>query len=170
MVLCRDLHINVSQYADSIATMILGQCEEYAELLNIDILDDADVENNPAEEGDEADGVSGIAEKSFGNGLRSRGTSAAASTPGLGTPLTGTNTPLPGDLSSRAQSPGLGAGKRSGTGLDLDRIHKRVRFNRPGDVDVVKDANGEIKEAGAAPKESEAEEADCRVIVNVSLG
>lgn len=145
--------------------MIVGQCEEYAELLNIDILDDADIENNPVEEGEEADGT---AEKHVGNGLRSRGTSAGASTPGLGTPLTGANTPLPGESSSRANSPAVVAGKRSGAGLDLDRVHKRVRFNRPGDVDVVKDANGEIKEAGAAPKESEAEESDCRVIVNVS--
>lgn len=165
MVLCRDLNINGSQYADPIATMIVGQCEEYAELLNIDILDDADIENNPVEEGEEADGT---AEKHVGNGLRSRGTSAGASTPGLGTPLTGANTPLPGESSSRANSPAVVAGKRSGAGLDLDRVHKRVRFNRPGDVDVVKDANGEIKEAGAAPKESEAEESDCRVIVNVS--
>lgn len=148
--------------------MIVGQCEEYAELLNIDILDDADVDNSPVDEAEEADGSGSAADKPTGNGLRSRGTSAGASTPGLGTPLTGTNTPLPDDLTSRAASPAVGAGKRSGTGLDLDRIHKRVRFNRPGDVDVVKDANGEIKEAGAAPKESEAEEADCRVIVNVS--
>ena len=171
VVLCHDLRINSNQYAESIASMIVGQCEEYNELLNIDILDDADVENTLPEEGEDADVVSSTTEKLIGSGLRSRGTSAGISTPGLGTPVTGANTPLPDDstMTSRADSPTVGPGKRRGPLLDLDRVQKRVRFNRPGDVDVVKDENGDTKEAGAAPKESEAEESDCRVIINVRL-
>lgn len=170
VVLCHDLRINSNQYAESIASMIVGQCEEYNELLNIDILDDADVENTLPEEGEDADVVSSTTEKLIGSGLRSRGTSAGISTPGLGTPVTRANTPLPDDstMTSRADSPAIGSGKRRGPLLDLDRVQKRVRFNRPGDVDVVKDENGDTKEAGAAPKESEAEESDCRVIINVS--
>jgi hypothetical protein len=160
VVLCKDLRINTESYAEPIATAILSQCEEYAPLLNIDVMDDADAEAI-VEEGEDADVVSTSLEK----GSRSRATSAGISTPGAQTPLAGASTPLP--------DAGLDTPMEEESSLNLQegdvRGVKRVRFNRPGDVDVVKDAEGEIKEAGAAPKESEAEESDCRVIINVSL-
>lgn len=151
--------------------MIIGQCEEYVELLNIDILDESQAAAVAAAAASGSNGKTGTYEEAELK-TRSRGTSTGASTPGLAeTPFSTTaNTPtLELGTPSRQATPvnGVTGDKRpaaSSINGDADadeRELKKVRFNKSNEDGVDQDEKvGEQKST---------DESDCRVIVNVSV-
>lgn len=186
--LCKDLNISSNQYAESIASMIVNQTEEYATLLSIDIQDEADTDADGMANDDEEAEQEAEEEEEPVSAVDSRATSVTPGesdvTPlsGSATPTSARSSPLPDQFNEREKSrkrarngtPIRVGGKRDMSALEIElegrRKKRRVRFGRMADGEVEKDGEGEEKgpEVEVEAKDRDGEESDCRVIVNVS--